>query len=116
MKRQTRNDSVIPEKRIIAVAAQRPPNEYAEVGSHRRRASRHAVYKDAVAVLPRGEKLPVVIRNTTPKGCRIEYFQNRWLEGRLLLIERTIPLRLWADVVWSESGVCGLTFVEHCDD
>jgi hypothetical protein len=80
--RQAKTDGVIPLDRITAVAARKPPAEYVEVSSQRKRASRHAVYKDAVAILPLGEKVPVVIRNTTTRGCRIEYFQNRWLEGR----------------------------------
>lgn len=111
--KDTKTRGAVPLDRIKAVVAKDAPAAYVEVGTRGKRASRSAVYKNAIAVLPLGEKLPVIIRNLTAKGCRIEYFQNRPLEGRLLLVEASIPLRRMAEVAWSRDGASGLTFVDE---
>lgn len=113
--RNTKTPPTVSLDRVRAVVARDAPAEYVEVGPRGQRASRHAVYKNATAVLPLGERVPVIIRNLTPKGCRIEYFQNRLLTGRILLIEHSLPLRRWADIAWTDDGVSGLSFVEDSD-
>jgi hypothetical protein len=109
---RTRKSTMISLDRISAITAKPAPSNYVEVGGRRPRASRHAVYKQGVAILSHGERVPVVIRNLSPKGCRIEYFQNRILEGRVLLEEPSISLRRWAEIVWHENGVSGLSFID----
>ena len=51
-----------------------------------------------------------MIRNLSYTGCRVEYFKQVSPSGRVLLKEPSLPLELWANVVWHADGVCGLLF------
>jgi hypothetical protein len=98
--------------RVTAILARDPPATYVSTGGNGQRARRSPVYKQGVAVLSHGEKLPVVIKNLSATGCRIEYFQAAHLEGRILILEPSVPLRQWGDVVWQGDGASGIAFVE----
>lgn len=115
MQKKDKAAGMTPLDRILAIAAKPPPAEYVAYGGSGKRAKRSSVYKQGVLVLEHGEKLPVVIRNLSPSGCRVEYFQNRVLEGRILVTEPSLPLRAWGEVVWRGDGVAGLAFVETPD-
>jgi hypothetical protein len=99
----------------MAIATQPTPAAYVAVGGRAKRTTRAPVYKQGVATLAHGEKLPVVIRNLSASGCRIEYFQNRRLEGRIRVTEPSIPLQRWGEIVWQGDGASGVSFVEEPD-
>jgi hypothetical protein len=108
---KTKKRVMVPLDRVMAIAAKPAPHVYGCSGGRGQRSQRMAVYKQGLAILAHGEKLPVVIRNLSTTGCRIEYFQNIRLEGRILVTEPSIPLRQFADVVWQGEGASGVEFV-----
>ncbi len=93
--------------RVRAIAEQSAPTDYGDI-SREGRASRTTVFKQAMLRLSHGEKVPVVIKNMSSTGLRVEFFQNRPLGDRVLITEASIPLRFWADVVWEADGAGGL--------
>lgn len=96
--------------RLRAVLSKAPPSEYVSVGKTGKRAARKTIYKQGILRLEQGEQLPVVIRNLSYTGCRLEFFKQTRPAGRVLLTEPSLPLELWADVVWQGEGACGLVF------
>jgi hypothetical protein len=100
----------------LKVIADRPtPQVYSEIGGRVQRASRQAVYRQATATLEGGEVLPVVIRNLGSSGCRIEFFRQTPLTGRILIDESSLPLHFWAEVVWQGDGAAGLRLLKLQD-
>jgi hypothetical protein len=61
-------------------------------------------------VLGSGEQVPVVIKNISRTGCRIEFGENTQPAGRIRLMEQSLALDAWANVVWRGDGACGLAF------
>lgn len=106
----------VPLDRVRAIADRPAPAAYGTVGGSGKRAKRSSVYKQGAVVLAGGENLPVVIRNLSASGCRVEYFQNRRLEGRVLVTEPSLPLRRWGEVVWQGEGVCGIGFSDEAGE
>lgn len=96
--------------RVKAIASAPAAAEYRSVGKSGKRTPRQPVYKQAVAVLSHGEQLPVVVRNLSPTGCRIEFFKQVQPSGRIRLTEPSLPLDEMADVIWNAEGACGLAF------
>ncbi|MDP3739488.1 MAG: hypothetical protein Q8R02_19020 [Hyphomonadaceae bacterium] len=70
------------------------------------------VYKPAYVMLSYGEKVPVVVKNMNSTGLRIEFFQNTTLGERVQIVEPSIPLRAWAEVVWERNGASGLRLID----
>jgi hypothetical protein len=87
--------------------------DYVNIPRRKSREERHNVYKQAVAILPMGERLPCVIRNVTGRGARIEFFQRIALGDQLTLVEPTLKMRVLAKVVWQRDGSAGLRFVKE---
>lgn len=102
--------TTVPLDRVRAVAETLAPSAYTSVGKLNKRQPRQPVHKPAIAVLCSGEQVPVVIRNITHTGCRIEFHKKIQTAGRLLLKEQSLALETWASVVWSAEGACGLLF------
>lgn len=102
----------VPIERIRSIASTTPPSDYTSVGATGARARRHAVYKQAVVTLAHGEELPVVVRNLSPTGCRLEFFKQVYPRGRIRLVEQSLPIDTWASVVWNGEGACGVEFEE----
>jgi hypothetical protein len=98
-------------KRWKAIAARAAPLVYTDAGGREQRASRQAVYRQAIAILEGGETLPVVIRNLSSAGCRIEFFRQTPLTPQLILDEHSLSLHYEAEVVWQGGGAAGLRFV-----
>lgn len=96
--------------RLKAISEARPPEEYAYQQCDLR-AQRNTVFKPAIALTAFGEKVPVVIKNISESGARVEFFQNRSLKERLLLSESSLALQCWADVVWEGDNAVGLRFL-----
>lgn len=103
----------IPSSRVQAIIDAPTPAEYKAAGGARLRQARASVRKPATLCLNGGRELPVTIRNLSAGGCRIEFVAPVRPSGRVLLIEKSVPLELWADVIWQGEGVCGLAFEEH---
>lgn len=95
--------------RLKAISESKAPDAY-EDGPSRERSRRNAVFKPATVQLGFGEQVPVVIKNISATGARVEFFANRPLRERLLLSESSLALSQWADVVWEEDGAVGLRF------
>lgn len=95
--------------RLKAIAEVKAPDAY-EDAPRDVRAQRDMVFKPAIAVTAYGEKVPVVIKNISETGARVEFFQNRPLKERLLLSESSLALRRWAEVVWEGDNAVGLRF------
>lgn len=98
--------------RIRAIAAQKPPQSYDTDAGPTRRRTRSPVYREAVAHLPQGGKLPVLVRNISDGGLRIEQFWSTAAGGRILITEPNTPMHCWAEIVWQSShGSAGLRIV-----
>ena len=102
-------------ERLNAIAGQAAPRIYSELSARAQRGSRQAVYRQATAMLEGGEVLPVVVRNLGSSGCRIEFFRQTPLSGRILIDESSLPLHAWAEVMWQGDGAAGLRFLENQD-
>ncbi len=105
----------IPARRVQAIAGQSAPTDYGDAATRDGRAARTTVFKQAMLMLPHGEKVPVVIKNMSSTGLRVEFFQNRPLGDRVLVTEASVPLRFWADVVWESDGAGGLRLKKESD-
>jgi hypothetical protein len=108
MFRRNKQPAAIPATRVQAIAEMSAPTDYGDAVTSEGRAARTTVFKQAMLMLPHGEKLPVVIKNMSATGVRVEYFANRPLGDRVLITEPSVPLRFWADVVWETDGAGGL--------
>jgi hypothetical protein len=64
-------------------------------------------------MLEHGERLPVVIKNLSKTGARVEFFQNRLLDVHdfVRLSEQSTALNRNARVIWKRPGLLGLRFV-----
>ena len=91
------------------------PEEQEYTDTHIRgnkRDPRTPTYKHATIQLRGGERLEVVVKNVSASGARIEYFRNVPLSDVVYLMEPTLKIRTWADVVWEKSGVAGIRFID----
>jgi len=102
--------AAVPLDRVRAVASALAPSAYTSVGKSEKRQARHPIYKHAIAVLSDGAQMPVIIRNLSHTGCRIEFLKDVKPAGRMCLIEPSLALEAWASVVWMGHGACGLVF------
>lgn len=96
--------------RLKAIAEVKAPENYEDSQPRDVRAQRDPVFKPAIAVTAFGEKVPVVIKNISETGARVEFFQRQPLRERLLLSESSLALRCWAEVVWEGENAVGLRF------
>jgi hypothetical protein len=99
--------------KAITTRAAPNPDAYESVSSSHRRPVREPTYKPAVLVVGGGERLPVVIKNLSQTGAKVEFFQNRELSGRVRLVEQSVNLDALGDVAWQRDGMVGLTFVKR---
>lgn len=99
-----------------AIASRAAPLVYTDAGGREQRSSRHAVYRQAIATLEGGETLPVVIRNLSSAGCRIEFFRQTPLTHRLTIDEHSLALCHEAEIVWQADGAAGLKFVHPASE
>jgi PilZ domain len=76
------------------------------------RSPRAPTFKQAVLVFPHGERLPVVIKNLSETGARIEFFQKLQIAGDVRLVEQSTDLNRKARIVWQLDELIGLTFTE----
>jgi hypothetical protein len=101
----------VPAERINAIAARIPPIDYCDSSGRGRRPTRSPSFKQATVRTSGGDEVPVVIKNISSTGLRVEYFQARPLGehgDRVLIVEPSLPLRAWAQVVWQGDGAGGL--------
>ena len=99
-----------PHARIRAITEKQAPAAYVCVGRSNKRPPRRPVFKQALIRLQHGEQLPVIIRDLSAGGCRLEYSRHIRPSGRVLLNEPSLPISLWADIAWRADGACGLRF------
>jgi len=85
------------------------PTEFQPPPSRKR--ERAQTFKQGVLILPLGEKLPVVIKNVSETGARVEFFQSRELTGHARLMEQSMGLDRHARIVWQKDGLVGLKFI-----
>ena len=99
------------DKRLKAIADRKPleADAYETVSTSHRRPTRTPTYKPAFLILAGGEKLPVVIKNLSDTGAKVEFFQNRELTGQMRLVEQSIDLNVIVEIAWQKDGVIGLT-------
>ena len=104
--RKNSRASCPPRDRINAIAARPATQTYAEASGSRTERTR--VFRQGVAILPHGERLPVAIKSVSATGLRIEYFQNCTLPDIFTIKEVAIPLDTSVSVVWRREGMAGL--------
>jgi hypothetical protein len=103
-------------ERWKVIASKPAPAAYDDLaGARAQRGARQSVYRQATATLEGGEVLPVVIRNLGSSGCRIEFFRQTPLTGRILIDESSLPLHFRAEVMWQGDGAAGLRLLERQD-
>jgi hypothetical protein len=76
-----------------------------------KRAERTATFKQGTITTRGGERVPVVVKNISSTGVRIEYFRDVQLGDHVLITEPTLQIRTWAEVMWQGRGAAGLKFV-----
>lgn len=96
-------------KAISTRAAAPPEIEVATPPSRRR--ERKSTFRQGVLILALGERLPVVIKNLSDSGARVEFFQNTKLAGHARLMEQSLGLDRHARIVWQRQGQVGLKFI-----
>jgi hypothetical protein len=101
-------DPVIPASRVKAVIERPAPMDYDDGPSLPHRPTRSKGFKQALLTLAHGAKLPVVIRDMSSDGLRVEFFQNTLLGDIVHINEPSIPLSAYAEVVWETDGAAGL--------
>ncbi len=80
---------------------------------NKRRAERREAFKQAVLVSPRGDRVPVVIKNMSDTGARVDFFSGgAGIVGRAQLVAPSIGLQKWVRVVWKDQNSAGLEFEE----
>lgn len=107
---------VIPAARVNAIAARIAPVDYCETAARSHRSPRSATSRRAIARTPAGEELAVVIRNVSATGLRVEHDHPRALGDRLLIVEPSLSLHAWAEVVWQGEGAGGLRLLNEGKD
>lgn len=101
--------------RIKAVSGHDTSEEHHYVDTHIRkgdRAPREATYKQATIQMRTGERVPVVVKNVSETGARIEFFKDVFLSDVVYLMEPTLDIRTWCDVVWEDDKSAGLHFLD----
>lgn len=101
--------------RIKAISGQEDNAETEYVDTHIRkdgRAKRAPTYKQATIQMRTGERVPVVVKNVSATGARIEYFKSVALSDVVYLIEPTLDIATWCDVVWERDNAAGLNFIK----
>ena len=114
-KKKDPNEGSVLANRIKAVAGSNPDGETEYVDTRIRpndRAPRQPTYKHATIQLRGGERLSVVVKNISRSGARIEFFRNVALSDVVFLMEPTLKLRTWAEVMWEREGVAGIRFID----
>jgi hypothetical protein len=98
--------------RLKAIAERTPPPPQNYETTTSGRSQRTPTFKQAVLRLPHGELLPVVIKNLSKTGARVEFFQNRELavDDRVRLSAQTAAIDRGARVIWQKQGLVGLKF------
>ena len=76
-----------------------------------KRADRTATFKQGTITTRGGERVPVVVKNISSTGVRIEFFRDVQLGDHVLITEPTLQIRTWAEVMWQGRGAAGLKFV-----
>ena len=94
-------------ERISKTVAQRAPPPEAP---RAQRAARQSLFRNAALVIGNA-RLPVVIKDLSDEGARIEFFQRMILPEQVWLVEATLRLKRLARVVWQHNGVAGLCFL-----
>jgi hypothetical protein len=99
--------------RKISGASALPQEEvtYSSVQQTNKRAERTATFKQGTIQTRGGERVPVVVKNVSSTGVRIEFFRDVQLGDHVLITEPTLQIRTWAEVMWQGRGAAGLKFV-----
>jgi hypothetical protein len=97
--------------RKIAGAAPTEDTVYSSVKPNAKRAEREPTFKQGTVTTRGGERIPVVLKNVSSTGVRIEFFRDVQLGDHVLITEPTLQIRTWAEVMWQSRGAAGLKFV-----
>ncbi len=99
--------------RMKKIAGAPPADEvvYSSVNPNAKRAERTLTFKQGTIQTRGGERIPVVLKNVSSTGARIEFFRDVTLGDHVLLTEPTLQIRTWAEVMWQSRGAAGLKFV-----
>jgi hypothetical protein len=84
---------------------------YSSVQEQAGRAVREPTFKQGTITTRGGERIPVVLKNVSKTGVRIEFFRDVTLGDHVLITEPTLRLNIWAEVMWQSRGAAGLKFI-----
>ena len=84
---------------------------YSSVHEQAGRAVREQTFKQGTITTRGGERVPVVLKNVSKTGVRIEFFRDVILGDHVLITEPTLRLNIWAEVMWQSRGAAGLKFI-----
>jgi hypothetical protein len=84
---------------------------YSSVHEQTGRQTREPTFKQGTVTTRGGERIPVVVKNVSKTGARIEFFRDVTLGDHVLITEPTLRLNIWAEVMWQSRGAAGLKFV-----
>lgn len=98
-------------RKITASAGVQEEVTYSSVQQTNKRAERTQTFKQGTITTRGGERIPVVVKNVSSTGARIEFFRDAQLGDHVLLSEPTLQIRTWAEVMWQGQGAAGLRFV-----
>lgn len=100
--------------RMRKIAGSAAPGEevtYSSVQQTNKRAERQSTFKQGTLTTRGGERIPVVLKNISSTGVRVEFFRDVQLGDHVLLSEPTLQIRTWTEVMWQSRGAAGLKFV-----
>jgi PilZ domain len=99
--------------RMRKVTGGPPPEEiaYTSIKQTNKRPDREPTFKQGTIMTRGGERIPVVVKNVSSTGARIEFFRDVRLGDHVLVIEPTLQIRTWAEVIWQDNGAAGVKFV-----
>ncbi len=96
-----------PERFPAAAPAPKPRRAVARCAE---REERRPVFKEGVIRFASGATIPVVVKNTSRGGVRIDSAQRIPADERVLLSVPALSLKCWSRIVWRDERVAGLAF------
>ena len=97
--------------RKISNVPQQEEVTYSSVHEQTGRSVREPTFKQGTITTRGGERIPVVLKNVSKTGARIEFFRDVELGDHVLITEPTLRLNIWAEVMWQSRGAAGLKFI-----
>ncbi|MDP3736549.1 MAG: hypothetical protein Q8R02_04120 [Hyphomonadaceae bacterium] len=119
--KSARNQKAVLSARIVGLAAIHSPKpqdclDSLSAAAKENRARRESRYVSGILTLSFGERLPVVVKDLSKTGARVEFMRQVIFDETPVLLSASPALpKVRAYVVWQERGAAGLRFETPID-